>query len=75
MKMADRFLLAVCNSNRMQMESVKAIAQKMTPIKEANLKLPRGFAHTVRVLLDEEIRTCTNKAPEVSSSRLSKPDR
>lgn len=34
--------------------SVREIAQKMQPVDEASLRLPRSFAHSMRNLLETE---------------------
>jgi hypothetical protein len=34
--------------------SVKEIADKMTPVREETLRLPRSFAHNLRIIIDSE---------------------
>ena len=57
-----------CTQNNV--ESVRDMAQKMTPVDEDSLRLPRSFAHTVRLVLENEAKHSTNKVPEGANRKL-----
>ena len=75
MSKVKQFLMAVCRSEPTSVDSVEEIARKMEPVQETSLRLPRSFAHTVRLLLAEESKTCANKASEVTARKLAEPQR
>lgn len=59
-----RKLLTLCTTKGQEVPSVEYIAEKMTPVREDSLRLPRSFAHTVRNILDLEEQSCANKSIE-----------
>lgn len=59
-----RKLLTLCASKEDNIPSVEYIANKMTPVNENSLRLPRSFAHTVRHILENEEQFAANKRIE-----------
>ncbi len=68
------FLKPVVNKSNKSI-SVHEIAQKMQPVNEASLRLPRSFAHSMRNLLETEydkpIRKQMRKDSESSDPSMS----
>jgi hypothetical protein len=51
--------------------SVKEISELMTPIEEEKLKLPRSFAHNLRVIIDAEKGAIKNQKETLKLSECS----
>lgn len=51
--------------------SVKEISELMTPTEEEKLKLPRSFAHNLRIIIDAEKREVKNQTGSFNVSKYS----